>query len=102
MICTLTPTVQDGQVLRWYADETGQREIASASRNRVTYSVDAELREGDASAAIAAEVPVDVRDAAQAAHRELSRNRDADVRHYATHRRDRRTRQLVPIHQAGD
>lgn len=85
MIAALTPTLMDGTVVRWYADPAGTIQLASASRNKVEYYAD--------------EVPTDVRDAAQAAHRELARNRDADVRHYATHRREGPIFQptLVPI-----
>ena len=84
MVSAITPTVMDGTVVRWYADEAGRTEIASASRNAVIFHIDG--------------VPAEVRDAAQAAHLELSRNRDADVRHYATHQRKGLFGPLEPIH----
>jgi hypothetical protein len=83
-VCVATPTVMDGTVVRWYADlaahERGE-EVASASRNGVRLAEDVHPR---------------IRDAAEAAHRELARNRDADVRHYTTHTGSRRDG-LVPV-----
>lgn len=73
-VSVITPTVQDGTVVRWYASLDAAEhhdEMASASRNAVEFYRD--------------EIPARVRDAAQAAHRELSGNPGADVRHYATH-----------------
>lgn len=74
MIVIATPTIMDGTTIRWYTDEaTVERHdpVASASRNKVEFYQD--------------DVPAHVRDAAQAAGRELAKDRDADVRHYATH-----------------
>lgn len=89
MISAITHTIMDGTVVRWYTDETGRQEIASASRNAVMFLVD--------------DVPAEVRDAATAAGHELARNRDADVRHYATHKRERLFGgPLVPIRKDGD
>lgn len=88
MISAIYHTVMDGTVVRWYADEAGRREIASASRNAVMFLVD--------------DVPADVRDAATAAGHELARDRDADVRHYATHKREGLFGPLVPIRKDGD
>lgn len=72
-VVTATPTIMDGTVVRWYASldaaEHGD-ELASASRNRVEY-----LRD---------DLPARLRDAVEAAHRELSGNRNADIRHYLT------------------
>jgi hypothetical protein len=81
MIVTMTPTVLDGIVLRWYANEdpTGQPAV-TVSRNRIEVN---------------AEVDMTVRDNATAAFRELSRNPTADVRHYATHLRTKHG--LTPI-----
>lgn len=45
-ICVEFPTIMDGCVLRWYADEAGYRdrkELASASRNRAVIEPDASL-----------------------------------------------------------
>lgn len=87
MIVTVTPTVQDGTVVRWYSakGDIPLAEIASASRNMLL---------------VLDETPVDVRDAAEAAHRELSKKRDADMRHYATHTRERAG--FVPIRKDGE
>lgn len=85
-VCVATPTVMDGTVVRWYADLAAHEQgnvIASASRNRVEFHRD--------------EVHPRIRDAVQAAHRELSGNRHADVRHYTTHRRDGLSGPLVPV-----
>jgi len=88
VISAIYPTIMDGTVVRWYADEDGEQQIASASRNAVEFYVD--------------DVPADVRDAAQAAHSELARRRDADVRHYATHRKKGLFGPLEPIRRDGD
>lgn len=74
MIVIVTPTIMDGRVIRWYDNEAAVEQhdqVASASRNAVEFYRD--------------DIPAHVRDAAQGAHRELAKNRDADVRHYATH-----------------
>jgi hypothetical protein len=77
-VSVATPTIMDGTVIRWNRNETDAehvRPMASASRNRVELDEDR----------IPAELRARVTDAATAAHRELAGNRDADVRHYATH-----------------
>lgn len=89
MISAIYPTIMDGTVVRWFADPEGETQLASASRNAVVY-------------ATGLEVPADVKDAAQAAHRELARNRNADVRHYATHRKQGLFGPLEPIRRDGD
>jgi hypothetical protein len=88
MISAITPTIMDGTVVRWYADEAGETQLASASRNRLEF--------------YAEHVPADVRDAAAGAHLELSRDRNADVRHYATHEHQGLFGPLTPIRRDGD
>lgn len=81
MIITLTPTALDGVVLRWYeAEDATGKPAVKVSHNRVEINTD---------------VPVDVRENAIAAFRELSRDRCADMRHYATHLRTKHG--LTPI-----
>lgn len=87
MIVTITPTVMDGTVLRWYdaddpAEVTGSQPVMSVSRNRV--DVLDQNRVQPAAAQAAAE-----------AYAELKANRYADVRGYATHYRTRRG--LTPV-----
>jgi ABC-type uncharacterized transport system permease subunit len=81
MIVTLTPTILDGVVLRWYENETDRKPVMSVSRNRIEVYAD--------------EVDPVARENATAAFRELARNSTADVRHYATHVRTRHG--LTPI-----
>ena len=90
MIVTITPTVMDGTVLRWYAadDDTGRHPVMSVSRNRV--SVLDKDRVTAQAAAAAAE-----------AHAALKADRYADVRGYATHARLHPGRALVPL-KAGE
>lgn len=78
MIVTITPTVMDGTVLRWYDadDDTGQHPVMSVSRNRV------EVYEQDHVTPAAAQ-------AAAESYAELKADRYADVRGYATHYRTR-------------
>jgi len=87
-VVTVTATVMDGPVVRWYrtlaAAELG-REYMSASRNGVL------VRE------YLHTVPEAELDAAQAAHRALSASPRADVRDLATHRRDGLSGPLVPV-----
>lgn len=88
-VSVVTPTIMDGTVVRWYrnaADAEAVRPMASASRNRV--QIDEHL--------IPVELLARVTDAAQGAHRELAGNRDADVRHYATHRHETPFGPLIP------
>jgi hypothetical protein len=87
MIVTITPTVMDGTVLRWYdADDGTGQPVMSVSRNRV--SVLDKDRVDPAAVQAAAE-----------AHAALKTDRYADVRGYATHYRTRRG--LVPV-KAGE
>lgn len=89
MIVTITPTVMDGTVLRWYdADDDAGQPVMSVSRNRVSV-----LEQDRVS-------PGDVRAAAEA-HAALKADRYADVRSYATHYRTQRSG-LVPITKAGE
>jgi hypothetical protein len=86
VIVTVTPTVMDGTVLRWYAadDDAGQHPVMSVSRNRV------QVHEKDAVTPAAAQ-------AAAEAHAALKRDRYANVLGYATHARVRPGRHLVPL-----
>lgn len=60
-----------GQRVRWFAADGNHREqLATTSRDRVEFHRD--------------DIPAAVFDAAHAAHRELRRDRNADLRHYAT------------------
>lgn len=87
MVVTVTPTIMDGTVVRWYrsiepamADATlavARGELLSASRDGVL--VRCYLHE----------VPDDVLRAAREAYQQLKRDRNADLRHLATHRRAR-------------
>jgi len=90
MIVTITPTVMDGTVLRWYpTDDPAQavgQPIVSVSRNRME--------------AHAEDVPEQVQRDAIAAFAELRADRGADVRRFATHYRTLRSG-LVPIEKAG-
>lgn len=75
-IVTVTPTIQDGAVVRWYASESAVeygREKLSASRNGVI--VYGYLHE----------VPQPWLDAARTAYEQLSLNGRADMKHLATH-----------------
>jgi hypothetical protein len=81
VIVTITPTVMDGTVLRWYAADDpaevpGSRPVLSVSRNRV----DVLDKAG---------VTPEAAQAAAEAYAELKTNRYADVRGYATHYRTR-------------
>lgn len=88
MIVTITPTVMDGTVLRWYDAETDTgRPVMSVSRNRV------EVYDQDHVTPSAAQ-------AAAEAYAELKGDRYADVRRYATHYRTRRG--LVPATKDGE
>ncbi len=89
MIITTTPTIQDGQVLRWYlspgAEDRGQA-IASASRNAVL--VNGRLEDVEP-----------VLDDARRAHQRLVRGED--VTDMATHR-TRMFKPAEPIVRAHD
>jgi len=85
MIVIVTPTILDGQVVRWYASEEAAQygqEILSASRRGV--QVEGFLHD----------VPDDVLTQARDAHRVLAAG--GDVGHLATHRKER-FGDLVPI-----
>lgn len=91
IVCTVTPTIMDGTVVRWYRSEIAaemHRVMVSASRNGV--QVGEHLTNG--------EVPVEVMDRANAAHEMLIASSDADLSGWATHRRGPRLgSELVPI-----
>lgn len=79
-------SVLEGVCVRWWdSPAVGARPIAYASRNKVEYLVDV------------GQVPADVVDAAEAVHRELMRNADAEVVRYVTHRRATPFSPLEPI-----
>lgn len=88
MIVTVTPTVMDGTVVRWYHNEDAAeygREMVSASRNGVR--VNGYLND----------VAADVLSAAQQAYETLRRDNRADVSGLATHRRSGMFGPLVPV-----
>ena len=88
MIVTITPTVMDGTVLRWYPrDDASGQPAMSVSRNRV------EVHEKDLLG------PEHVQAAAEA-HAALKADRYADVTGYATHLKLRSG--LVPITKEGE
>lgn len=80
MIITVSPTIMDGTVVRWYHDRTpldalhAHQPAVSASRNGV-------LVHGYLDA-----IGDDVLGAAKDVQQLLARNRYADVQHLATHR----------------
>jgi hypothetical protein len=76
-VITVTATLMDGQVVRWYRsveDATIHRSVLSASRSRVGVSVEDLTDVSDEWIA-----------AARAAHAELKASRSADLRRLATH-----------------
>lgn len=81
MIVTVTPTIGDGTVVRWYHDDTDTdnlyttEPVVSASRNGVRVNVHLH------------EVPEAVMQEAQDAFEALSRDHNTNLRHLATHRR---------------
>ncbi len=82
IVCTVTPTIGDGTVVRWFRSETAAEfhwAMISASRNGVIKGE--HLTNG--------EVPPDVMTKALAAHELLLRDNDADMSALATHRRER-------------
>lgn len=90
MIVIVTPTILQGQVVRWYGSEqTAQygQEMVSASRNGV--QVPGFLHD----------VPDDVMSQAREAYRVLAAR--GDVGHLATHRKERYG-DLYPIERAED
>lgn len=97
IVCTVTPTIQDGTVVRWYrseiAAETGKVMI-SASRNGV--EIGQHLTNG--------QVPTDVLAKAEEAHAVLAGGGSSDqLVDWATHRRERTFGgPLVPVSEDGD
>lgn len=96
VVVTVTPTIVDGAVVRWYAapqhDGGQHRELCSASRNgvRVHHQVDGWQ---------------DVIAAAGDVHEQLQRDRHADLSHLATHRRRvhaGRPATFIPIERGSD
>lgn len=90
MIVTVTPTVIDGTVVRWYfvevdAEISGVDPDISASRNGVRIGTFLHL------------VPADVLATAQQAHETLNADHHANLRHLATHRRGGLFGPLKPI-----
>jgi len=78
VIVTVTPTIRDGQVVRWYGSEEAAQygdEMLSVSRNGVRVH------------AYLDDVPDDVLTQARDAHRVLAAG--GDVGHLATHRKER-------------
>jgi hypothetical protein len=86
VIAIVTPTIMDGQVIRWYvgknAAENGD-EMLSASRNGIRVFVYLD------------DVPDEVMRQAKAAYDTLRRG--GDVRHLATHRMGLFSRVLEPL-----
>jgi hypothetical protein len=91
MIVTVTPTVMDGTVLRWFDTDDPEQAIGAPLLSVSHHRLD--VRDG-------AEVPEDVQRAAIEAFAELRTDRLADVRRFATHYRTIRSG-LVPIQKAG-
>ena len=88
MIVTVTPTIMDGTVVRWYHNENAVeygREMVSASRNGVRVN------------GYLTDVPGDVLSAAQQAYETLRRDDRTDISHLATHRRRGLFGPLEPI-----
>ena len=88
MIITVTPTILEGQVVRWYASETAAQfgdEMLSASRNGVRVVVYLD------------DVPDDIMSQARLTYRVLAAG--GDVEHLATHRKERYG-DLVPVQKA--
>jgi hypothetical protein len=82
IVSTVTPTIMDGTVVRWYRSEIAaetHRVMVSASRNGI--SVGEHLTNG--------EVTPGVMERAELVHELLRRKPDADLSGWATHRRER-------------
>lgn len=82
VVCTVTPTIGDGTVVRWYRSEIAaehRKVMVSASRNGV--SVGEHLTHG--------RVPSSIMAVATQAWSILSQDPDADMSGWATHRRER-------------
>lgn len=87
MIVTVTPTIMDGTVVRWYADlaaEDHGEELASASRNRVVW----------------VKGPDSLYCTANSVHHTLRDDPNADLDYLATHRREGLFGPLVPVGQS--
>ncbi|MGP3917683.1 hypothetical protein [Nonomuraea sp. 10N515B] len=92
MIVTVNTTIMDGTVVRWFrsldAAQT-QRQVMSASRHGVRVEV------------YLHEIPGEALRAANGAYETLRRDRNADVRHLATHvNRGPSNGPLVPVGEA--
>ena len=89
-VITVAHTIMDGTVVRWHrslADARNQRPLCSASRNGVTIN-----------GAYLTDIPDERIEEAKVAWLELSRRRDADMSHLATHRpRDGFAGPLEPV-----
>jgi hypothetical protein len=82
VVCTVTPTIQHGTVVRWYRSEIAAEQrmvMVSASRNGV--EVGEHLMNGEVPSAVMA-------DAAKV-WVALQADKDADMSGWATHRRER-------------
>lgn len=93
VVVTVTPTIQDGTVVRWYRSEiAAERRMVMISASRNGVAIGEHLSNG--------EVPPETLAAAEAAHAELRANRDADMSVYATHRRTNSPwAPLVPVRE---
>lgn len=91
VVCTVTPTIMDGTVVRWYRSETAAEHnwvMVSASRNAVI--VGEHLSNGEVTPGVMAR--------ARLVHELLRRKPDADLSGWATHRRARAFGgELVPV-----
>ncbi len=88
MIVTVTPTIMDGTVVRWYGSESAAEygaEMLSVSCDGVKVNV------------YLHKVPDDVLALANHVYLSLKRGRRADVQHLATHRRRGMFGPLEPI-----
>jgi hypothetical protein len=88
VIVTVTPTIMDGTVVRWYRSMTAydhDHELASASRNK---------------AIVDEHAPSWLEEAAYSAHQTLRRDNNADMHHLATHRKQSLFGPLVPVQPA--
>ncbi|RAN92645.1 hypothetical protein GAR05_06137 [Micromonospora saelicesensis] len=90
MIVTVTPTIGDGTVVRWYytesdAEQPGIEPVISASRNGVRIGV------------FFHQLPDGLFATAQETYEQLRRDSNADVKHLATHRRRNLFGPLEPV-----
>lgn len=91
MIVTVTPTIMDGQVVRWYRDSLALDDILSAE------PVVSASRNGVLIGGYLHQVPADVLALAQDVHANLARDRNAPVQQLATHRKRRMFGPYEPI-----